>query len=1118
MLLVALVGLISAQAAGLDYGQWSQEPWTAKYVFQSGYDAPDANWAARDFDDSAWGDIQGPISNDSEYYYNTAWEDTYSTYWLRRHFTVENLNNHYWFLAIHDDQCFAYLNGHLIYSGEYVTGYPGMVELDAEALGYLVKGDNVLAIQAVDNGGGQAFIDCGLYESSEASGLVSSSPYTIEFSQDGDFPWLDTDNGVKVSDGMAYGTSVLRGKVSLPQPTVVSFDYTQKGYSDSWYSYLDFKVDGATMASVSGESNEGTVNVVVPAGDWELQWEFYTRYQDQGYEATVSNLVLHSQYATITTDTNGQVGKQTIYQFDRLDNPELIYLKIVGPVGTAEQDDWNDLRNMTYLSGLDLSEAVFDAVPDQALQGMSHLSYLLLPDNVTSIGDYAFESTKLLSLDVPAPVETIGDYAFRYSTICGINFKSDNHLTQIGYAAFSQCKSLKEFYMPNSVSSLKRYENYSNYDCSTFSECAGLEKIRFSNSLTVIPSSVCRECTSLKEVQLPENLEKLEENCFYFSPIESVNFPTSLREIGANSFALNHLTEVVLPERLTTLGVYAFQNSDYLTYVELPSYIPYYNDNFYGCPLLETVVCKSPTPPVVETDPFRVGATKSNVTLLVPSFALTDYKLDNYWQEFGNIQPIDIDLDYWRISGTLGLTNDLRWGEKPDVDLYYGGKLTVSGSNPLNMKTFVYYAGESNPGSMVNRTENINTDSINTVFPITADYWYFFAPLYDVNVEDIQHSDASASIAIRYYDGATRAANGSGGWKNVTDAQLHPGIGYIIQSNKTGDIYLPTTASTRSAMFQTEAAATVLEEHASESNAHKSWNLVGNPFPCYYDIYYLDFTAPITVWNTSSRTYTAYSITDDDYALRPMQAFFVQKPDELENIVFPITGRQNTSTIASKVSAPAKDAQAQSRFLFNVEITGAAGSDATRVVLNEERSLSYELQCDASKFMSLDPTVPQIYTYDADGTRMAINERLRLDGRIALGVTLGAAGDYTFSASRIDGELTLLDTKTNSVTDLSTDSYTFSVDGAETISDRFYLCASADASGIISAVEGKTAIKAVAEGISIIAPAGERAMITNVAGITYYNAELQDSETTVSLQRGVYIVRVGQTTTKVIVK
>ncbi|MCD8385618.1 MAG: hypothetical protein LUD17_01870 [Bacteroidales bacterium] len=133
LLLVALVGLISAQAAGLDYGQWSQEPWTAKYFYGTDSNglAPDENWFAKDFDDSEWDDIQGPISNSStSYYYVTEWEVSWSTYWLRRHFSVDETAKSYLLLITHDDGVVVYINGQEVYN----YGYAGLLILGLQLI------------------------------------------------------------------------------------------------------------------------------------------------------------------------------------------------------------------------------------------------------------------------------------------------------------------------------------------------------------------------------------------------------------------------------------------------------------------------------------------------------------------------------------------------------------------------------------------------------------------------------------------------------------------------------------------------------------------------------------------------------------------------------------------------------------------------------------------------------------------------------------------------------------------------------------------------------------------------------------------------------------------------
>ena len=71
----------------------------------------------------------------------------------------------------------------------------------------------------------------------------------------------------------------------------------------------------------------------------------------------------------------------------------------------------------------------------------------------------------------------------------------------------------------------------------------------------------------------------------------------------------------------------------------------------------------------------------------------------------------------------------------------------------------------------------------------------------------------------------------------------------------------------------------------------------------------LRMSPPITVWDYSANyygNYVAYSIIDDDYAIKPLEAIFVQCPDEVNSISFPIDGRQLTDVIESQNAAREK--------------------------------------------------------------------------------------------------------------------------------------------------------------------------------------------------------------------
>ena len=132
--------------------------------------------------------------------------------------------------------------------------------------------------------------------------------------------------------------------------------------------------------------------------------------------------------------------------------------------------------------------------------------------------------------------------------------------------------------------------------------------------------------------------------------------PASLKTIDYQAFYQCGLDSVKLPITLSTVESHVFQECRNLKYVELPSYIGNYDRNFYGCNSIQKIVSKSATPPAISNDPFSNGPSKSSITLVVPSFAVANYKLDTYWYQFGNIQEMDVDLDYWRIASALSLT------------------------------------------------------------------------------------------------------------------------------------------------------------------------------------------------------------------------------------------------------------------------------------------------------------------------------------------------------------------------------------------------------------------------------------------------------------------------------
>ena len=92
---------------------------------------------------------------------------------------------------------------------------------------------------------------------------------------------------------------------------------------------------------------------------------------------------------------------------------------------------------------------------------------------VTAIDDYAFNSNeKLSSVVIPSGVKTIGIYAFESSGIKNITLPAT--VTTIGKCAFQWCKQLVSVSLPNSVDSIGN---------ETFENCTLLASVNIPSSL-----------------------------------------------------------------------------------------------------------------------------------------------------------------------------------------------------------------------------------------------------------------------------------------------------------------------------------------------------------------------------------------------------------------------------------------------------------------------------------------------------------------------------------------------------------------------------------------------------------------------------------------------------------
>nr|WP_278691552.1 leucine-rich repeat domain-containing protein [Leyella stercorea] len=651
--------------------------------------------------------------------------------------------------------------------------------------------------------------------------------------------------------------------------------------------------------------------------------------------------------------------------------------------------------------------AQLKTIGEKAFYERSLVGRLVLPESLDSIYSYAFYKNFLTEVIIPANVKYIGGYAFndndRLTSVtlgCGLTeisnycfnsceklavVKGGENVKTIESGAFNYCSELR------SVSDLAPV----TVGGSAFYCCKKLENFNFSNAKT-LKSEAYRECNTLTDVDL-----------------------TTVETIGTRCFiTCTGLKKVVLGNNISRINEYAFTDCNALEELHIGSSVSNLDSRcFYTTSSsLKKVYVTAPAPPsVYNNTSYYPFYSTSGVTLYVPEYAMVSYKLDNYWSKFTKVEPNPNHPDKVNLYKKLELTSNARIPNSPDIYIGKGGSLIVNGDNAQAFGKYTQYMniGETS-SSLISRCKEMTSTSSQFDFFIGATsgygYWYYLCMPFDVKRSDIILPEGTA-IAVRYYDSESRATNGVGGnWKDVSaDAVLQTGKGYIFRSSKEGDVGFPATGETHNAIFRSEAITTPLVEYAAEESANAGWNLVGNPYPCFYDIYYMDFAAPITTWDVDNRTYKAYSATDDNFVLTPLQAFFVQKPSLVEAITFQPAGRQINKTIDHSALAMRRAARSKQvqRKLVDVALTCTDRTDRTRVVVNANASDDFCADNDAVKMMAYEGT-PQIYTI-AGADQLAVNEGAHRSGSVALGMYLPADDVYTIAIDRNELGAKLLD-------------------------------------------------------------------------------------------------------------
>ena len=257
----------------------------------------------------------------------------------------------------------------------------------------------------------------------------------------------------------------------------------------------------------------------------------------------------------------------------------------------------------------------------------TEITNLVIPNSVTSIGDYAFDGcSSLTSVTIP------------------------NSVTSIGSDAFYGCSGLTSITIPSNVATIGR---------GAFRECSGLTKvivpdlaawcnIKFtynSNPLYRVHHLFKNETTEITDLVIPESVTNIGDFAFTgCSGLTSVTIPNSVTSIGEEAFSdCSGLTSLTLPSSVATIGKGAFRECNGLTSVTIPNSVTSIGSSAFSyCTSLTDVICYAEDVPNTDVNAFYKYPIAS-ATLHVPASAIEQYKATEPWSSFGNIVPITED-------------------------------------------------------------------------------------------------------------------------------------------------------------------------------------------------------------------------------------------------------------------------------------------------------------------------------------------------------------------------------------------------------------------------------------------------------------------------------------------
>ena len=312
----------------------------------------------------------------------------------------------------------------------------------------------------------------------------------------------------------------------------------------------------------------------------------------------------------------------------------------------------------TIYDSRDNCNAIIEKATNTLIAGCKNT---MIPNTVTSIGDYAFYSCEeLKEITIPASVTRIANHAFEFCTSLTTVFMQPTTPPTLGNQIFDNCDDLANIYVPAGTSGVykaawadyaSKIEDYGscgenvNWSYNTDSHkltifgTGAMADYSYSNrpwynylndittvdiraGVTSIATNAFYECTGLESISVADG------NTVY----DSRNGCNALIETASNTL-IQGCKNTVIPNTVTTIGDRAFFLCRMLLGIDIPASVTSIGDEaFYGCVELEVWLLRDEYPITqLGADVFDEC---DDLIIYVPTDKVTDYKAA--WSDYAD--------------------------------------------------------------------------------------------------------------------------------------------------------------------------------------------------------------------------------------------------------------------------------------------------------------------------------------------------------------------------------------------------------------------------------------------------------------------------------------------------